>query len=446
MVEAYSPMNSFVTGFGSGINIANVMMDLRKKADDLEWTQLQRDIAKKKAAAEPPPGSTTPGQPTVEKDQPPGTTEPGTGDFPGATSASGLGPSDTYHYLVGIGASPNEATVLTSAVGAESSFRPDISHDGGIGYGLFGHNGDRLAAMRNQFGKGNISWQNQLKFALDELRGRPEGRNINDLTTPEQLTDVQMQFERPKRTPETNDGNYAGRLATTRLYMQKPPPLPGMTPDQVAVKPPSGRSASAAGPGGGDFPGETGVPGVPSGGSPVVAMPNLVPGGALAPSAPSSAAPVVPAVPSPTPVPAPQAAAPALPPLPLPPDYVVPTPSAPAAPASSQKAQYDADVAAGRRPVFAPGQRFNSRGEAISADLPLSPDEAARTEQSTQAIRRGGGWGPVLGPRAGYQPPPAEGGTYAYLPPAAAVVAPAIGPQALVVPITRDTALFRGVT
>jgi hypothetical protein len=35
----------------------------------------------------------------------------------------------------------------------------------------------------------------------------------------------------------------------------------------------------------------------------------------------------------------------------------------------TQKQQYDADMAAGRRPVFPPGQKFNSRGEAIASDL-----------------------------------------------------------------------------
>lgn len=46
------------------------------------------------------------------------------------------------------------------------------------------------------------------------------------------------------------------------------------------------------------------------------------------------------------------------------PDLVV-TPEPP----KSQQQQYDADIAAGRRPVFPPGQRFNSRGEAIARTL-----------------------------------------------------------------------------
>jgi hypothetical protein len=38
-------------------------------------------------------------------------------------------------------------------------------------------------------------------------------------------------------------------------------------------------------------------------------------------------------------------------------------------PALTQQQQYAADIAAGKRPVFPPGQRFNSRGEAIASDL-----------------------------------------------------------------------------
>lgn len=41
----------------------------------------------------------------------------------------------------------------------------------------------------------------------------------------------------------------------------------------------------------------------------------------------------------------------------------------PASVTTSQQQQYDADIAAGRRPAFPPGQRFNSRGEAIARTL-----------------------------------------------------------------------------
>ena len=137
----------------------------------------------------------------------------------GAIAGKGGGPSsDELHAFAGsIGASPNEAALLTSAAANESSNNPTARHDGGIGYGLFGHNGSRLAAMRDQYGNAP-SWQDQVKFALAELRSRPEGASINSLKTPEELTEAQMRFEQPNR--KINDGNFAGRLATTRLFMR----------------------------------------------------------------------------------------------------------------------------------------------------------------------------------------------------------------------------------
>jgi hypothetical protein len=113
---------------------------------------------------------------------------------------------------------------LTSGANVESSFRPDVTHDGGIGYGLWGHNGDRLAAMRQFAGVGpndDVPWEKQALFALQELRNRPEGQLVNKATTPQALTDLQMQYEVPNT--KINDGAYDQRLAATREYMQKPP-------------------------------------------------------------------------------------------------------------------------------------------------------------------------------------------------------------------------------
>ena len=46
------------------------------------------------------------------------------------------------------------------------------------------------------------------------------------------------------------------------------------------------------------------------------------------------------------------------------------------APALTQKQQYDADLAAGRRPTFPPDQKFNSRGEAISTAVGYTGPQA----------------------------------------------------------------------
>jgi len=138
--------------------------------------------------------------------------------------------ADHYSTAVQLGASPNEAALLTSAADAESGFSHTKTHDGGIGYGLYGHNGSRLAAMRDKYGPNPTAAQ-QIEFALNELRSRPEGAKVNSAKTPEELTELQFQFERPKRGP----GDQAGRrLNTTRQFMQNPPSGSSTAPTQPA--------------------------------------------------------------------------------------------------------------------------------------------------------------------------------------------------------------------
>lgn len=158
---------------------------------------------------------------------------------PGARTRGGAGgraaAAEHYNTAISLGASPNEAALLTSAAGAESSFNPNASHDGGIGYGLYGHNADRLAAMQKQFGPRPTAAQ-QIEFALKELRSRPEGARVNQAKTPEELTELQFQFERPKRGP----GDQAeARLESTRELMRNPPGRAGA---------PSGGAAPSAAP------------------------------------------------------------------------------------------------------------------------------------------------------------------------------------------------------
>jgi hypothetical protein len=73
-----------------------------------------------------------------------------------------------FNYLVSKGATKNEALLLTSAAGSESGFDPNAVHDGGAGYGLFGHN---ITSRIDMQGK---NWQQQSTLALQELRSRPE--------------------------------------------------------------------------------------------------------------------------------------------------------------------------------------------------------------------------------------------------------------------------------
>jgi hypothetical protein len=133
-------------------------------------------------------------------------------------------PSDLYSYFTGIGATPNEATMLTSAAGAESSYNPGATHDkdadgNPTGYGMWGHRLERRDAMFDAAGTTTPSWQQQASFALHDLRSRPESALVNQAKTPQQLTVAQMYYERPRGftadAPENGD-NFGGRLKLTQ--------------------------------------------------------------------------------------------------------------------------------------------------------------------------------------------------------------------------------------
>lgn len=130
-------------------------------------------------------------------------------------------PKSMYQFLISKGASPKEALVLTGAAASESGFNDSVTHDGGIGYGLFGHNGGRLAALRREAGTDKPTWEQQAAFALKELRSRPEGARINSSQSAEDLAAVQMAFERPRGYTDANPAaghNYSGRLNTIRRF------------------------------------------------------------------------------------------------------------------------------------------------------------------------------------------------------------------------------------
>lgn len=151
---------------------------------------------------------------------------------PGAPS-----PLEFYKHLKAGGATDQEAILLTSAAASESGFNRFAKHDGGIGFGLFGHNGARLKMMYDRYGA-NPSWQDQATFALNELRTRPEGQKVNQAKTVEELTDAQMAFEAPQGyspgSPKTGH-NYTGRFNNTARFAKE---LGGMNiPTGATVNP-----------------------------------------------------------------------------------------------------------------------------------------------------------------------------------------------------------------
>lgn len=132
-----------------------------------------------------------------------------------------LSPAQQYQHLLSIGASPNEAHLLTSAAASESELNPFAHHDQDTGYGLYGHRLERLDAMRKFAGTDTPSWQQQNAFALQELRSRPEYNLVQNAKNARDLAIAQMHFERPAGySPEnpTAGHNFAGRLTTLNQF------------------------------------------------------------------------------------------------------------------------------------------------------------------------------------------------------------------------------------
>src|SRR5215472_666325 len=182
-----------------------------------------------------------------------------------AASQGQVTPQMLYSFLTDNGANKNEATAITSGMINESGGNPNLEHDREIlaarglppGYGLFGDNGTNLTKMREFAGVGPndpVPWQQQALFALQSLRpGGIEakaGARINAATNPEQLTDGQLAWLRPKDW-NSGGGNRDQRLASTSALYAAPPYQP-TTPDQFAqgaLQPPGQQTASAAPPG-----------------------------------------------------------------------------------------------------------------------------------------------------------------------------------------------------
>ena len=142
-----------------------------------------------------------------------------------APMATALDAKSMYNYLKANGASDNEATMLTSAAHSESGFKPNITHDGGIGYGLFGHNGSRLVGMYDFSQQNKMpmdDWHTQALYGLNDLRSRPEAGLVNSAKTSEDLTKAQMFYERPQGfssdSPQSGLG-WDRRLASTSALM-----------------------------------------------------------------------------------------------------------------------------------------------------------------------------------------------------------------------------------
>lgn len=137
-----------------------------------------------------------------------------------------LSGSDLYSYLINLGATNKEATMLTAMAKAESGFNPTVSHDRGTGYGLWGHGKDRWLDMQRFTGATRPGWQDQARFALNELRTSPKTAlarsTLEKADSPSQITIAGMHFERPQGYTAAAPWlgrNFQGRLGNVQNLM-----------------------------------------------------------------------------------------------------------------------------------------------------------------------------------------------------------------------------------
>lgn len=296
-------------------------------------------------------------------------------------------PAMVYNHAIASGASENKAMLLASASNAESGGNPNATHDAAIlasrgfgpGYGLFGHNTDRLSDMYKyanvQPGQ-PVPWQTQVDFALDELNRNVLGAGdlAERATNPDELTAAQLAYERPKGW-NTGGGNREQRLASTsQLWNNRPKPDAGPPPTQTAS------AAPGAGPVGGYGPGASGVY-VPPGGGPTL---DIQTGQPVGPDGK-------------TPVPAPDAGPPMAPPQAKPPGLLTPQGAA-AAGASTA-------VPLAEPPAAPPGPQGLLAPPPEGAP-PLNPNAQAILQGTQNPLPPGG---PVAGPGAPSGPPSSPG-------------------------------------
>lgn len=179
----------------------------------------------------------------------------GSSGGPSGLSATGDGPSakELHSHFLEQGATPNEAAMLTGAAMSESKLTPGAIHDGGTGYGMFGHRDPepgvgRKTDLFKDAGTETPNWRQQGSFALKELRASPQGKMVNEAKTPEDLARAQMHFLRPQGyTPQRpeNGHNYSGRLGDINSVRgmaadepaPKAIPLPPRRPDEFREPP-----------------------------------------------------------------------------------------------------------------------------------------------------------------------------------------------------------------
>lgn len=118
------------------------------------------------------------------------------------------------------GYTPAQVAGILTNIGAESNFNPELSHDGGTGYGLFGHRLERRDAMFHYAKTNKPSAQQQMEYFYNELHGSESiaGGKLDRARTPEEAAFAVNEAERPQYQGQRG----AQRAGAAQGFMQGP--------------------------------------------------------------------------------------------------------------------------------------------------------------------------------------------------------------------------------
>jgi hypothetical protein len=132
-----------------------------------------------------------------------------------------------FQFFIDQGYRPLEAAAIVGHLVHESGLDPTKTHDGGIGLGIAGWNGQRLEALRKFAGARGTDandFGTQLAFVDHELKG-PEGKALTELRGANDITAATrafMHYERPQGytqwAPEQGHG-FLNRLKQAQLLL-----------------------------------------------------------------------------------------------------------------------------------------------------------------------------------------------------------------------------------
>ena len=158
--------------------------------------------------------------------------------------------SEAVQFFRDQGWSPEQSAAIVGHLSWESGLDPNKSHDGGIGLGVAGWNGDRLKALRqfaNEQGRSPTDYKTQLAFVDYELKhgsdagARRAGKELADSDNIDDATEAFMHYERPtgySAGDPTAGHGYSGRLAEAKRSLNSAGAVGGSGDDMLRTNTP----------------------------------------------------------------------------------------------------------------------------------------------------------------------------------------------------------------